>query len=305
MGPAESVHTWAVGLDIGGTNMRAAEVRSDGSVGVVLTDPVDFSPGPPFAQLTALTSKLVDSVPWPPVGIGLGVTGPVDLATGTIDNPHTLPASLQGDVVGALHSASGLQVVVENDANAAAFGEVRFGAAQRGSVVVCITVGTGIGVGVVRDGVVHHGARGTHPEAGHVVVDPGGPSCYCGARGCVEALASATAVAAAGIAAGVIDARGSAKDVHQAASGDARAASIVRRAHGAIAAAARTLVAVHGADTVILAGNAIGDVDALIARVRLDVATYLFTPPGGVLVRPSALHGLAGCVGAAALVLAP
>ncbi len=298
--------TWAVGLDVGGTNMRAAEVRSDGSVGVVLTDPVDFSPGVPFAQLTALTSRLLDAVPrTPPVGIGLGVTGPVDLVTGAVDNPHTLPASLQGDVVGALRSAFGLEVVVENDANVAALGEVRFGAARCGSVVVCITVGTGIGVGVVHEGVVHHGARGTHPEAGHLVVDPAGPRCYCGARGCAEALASATAVAAAGIAAGVIPASGSAKDVHQAAGHDPRAAAIVELAHSAIAAAARTLIAVHGADTVILAGNAIGDVEALLARVRLDVQTYRFAPPGGVSVRPSELRGLAGCVGAAALVLAP
>ncbi|GLP80003.1 ROK family protein [Mycobacterium antarcticum] len=296
---------WAVGLDVGGTNMRAAEVRSDGSVGVVLKEPVDFSARVPFAQLTGLTKKLIDAVPSVPVGVGMGVTGPIDVTTGTIDNPYTLPASLQGDVVEALRTASGLEVVVENDANAAALGEVRYGAGRGGAVVVCITVGTGIGVGVVRDGALHHGAKGTHPEAGHLVVDPAGPLCYCGARGCVEVLASASAVATAGVTAGVIDEGGSAKDVHQAAGDDPRATAIVERARSAIAAAARTLVAVHGADTVILAGNGIGDVDAMMARVRLDVATYLFAPPGGVAVRPSALQGLAGCVGAAALVLAP
>lgn len=298
--------TWAVGLDVGGTNMRAAEVRSDGSVGVVLTDPVDYAPGVRFAQLTALTSRLLDAVPGPPPrGIGVGVTGPVDPATGMIDNPHTLPASLQGDVVGALRSSCGLHVAVENDANAAALGETRFGAARGSSAVVCITVGTGIGVGVVHDGALYHGARGTHPEAGHVVVDASGPCCYCGARGCVEAIASATAVAAAGVAAGVIGASGSARDVHQAADRDAQAAAIVARAHAAIAAAARTLVAVHGADMVILTGNAMGDVDALVTRVGQDVATFRFTAPGGVAVRLSTLGGLAGCLGAAALVLAP
>lgn len=152
----------------------------------------------------------------------------------------------------ALRSSADIEALVENDANAAALGEARFGAARDRAVVVCITVGTGtgIGVGVVRDGILVHGAHGTHPEAGHVVVDPDGPLCYCGAHGCVEVLASATAVVTAATAAGVIGAGGTAKQVHDATGADPRAAAIVARAHNALAALARTLVAVHAGRSV-------------------------------------------------------
>jgi glucokinase len=104
-------------------------------------------------------------------------------------------------------------VWLENDADAAALGEAWVGAGAGAEVVACITVGTGIGCGVVCRGAIFRGARGSHPEFGHHVVDPSGPICYCGSRGCVESLASAPAIARAAIEAGAVAAGARAADV--------------------------------------------------------------------------------------------
>jgi len=302
------VDTWAVGVDLGGTNIRAAEIDPAGTVGAFVSEPVDWhSPSTrPFGQLVGVVAQILSTRQEPPIGIGLGVTGPVDPMTGIIDNPFTLPASLQGDARQPLVDAFSVPVMLENDANVAAVAEMRFGAARGRSVVICITVGTGVGVGVVRDGILHRGAGSAHPEAGHLSVDPAGPQCYCGANGCIESLASGEAVREAGVAAGVMAADGSAKDVHDAADrGDPVATNIVERARRALGLGARNLVAAHSADTVVLAGNALGDKRLMLDAVRSSIEGFPFVPTGGVLVVESQLGGHAGCVGAAALVLGP
>ncbi len=298
---------WAVGVDLGGTNIRAAGVDPDGLVGAVVSEPVDWQvpAQTPFLQLVSVISRVLQGRSDAPEAIGLGVTGPIDPDTGIIDNLFTLPPSLQGDARGALERAFSLPVVFENDANVAAVAETRFGSALGRSVVVCLTVGTGVGVGVVHNGRIHRGSGNTHPEAGHACIDPAGPLCYCGISGCLESLASGRAVLAAGIAAGVVGADGSAREVHEAAArGDASAVTIVERAQRMLALGARNLIAVHAADTVVLAGNALGEAARLIEVVQSEVDSYPFAPKGGVLVTESSLRGLAGCVGAAALAFA-
>ncbi len=295
--------TWALGVDLGGTNVRAAEVNHLGQVGFSHSEPVDYDPARgSFDQLTAVLRHVLQHRSDPPIGIGLGVTGPVHPATGTIANPYTLPPSYQGPVVAVLQERLGLPVRLENDANVAALAEAQFGAGQGKEAVGCITVGTGIGVGIWIRGHLHSGSAGTHPEAGHAQVDPNGPECYCGARGCLESLSSATAVLEAGIVAGVIDRTGSARDVHLAARTDAVAAEIVAKARRALAIGARNLVATHALDTVVLAGNALGDVEKLVSIVQDHVDTYRFGPPGGVMITASQLGGNAGTIGAAGLV---
>ncbi len=294
---------WAVGIDLGGTNIRAAEVDRSGRAGILISQSVDHADDrAPFHQLTAVVRRLIDQVGTPPAGIGAGITGPVDHVTGVIDNPHTLPASLQGDVRSALAQIAAT-VAIENDANCAALGEARHGAGRGHAVVVCITVGTGIGVGVVKDGVLVRGVRGLHPESGHIVVEPGGPLCYCGASGCVESISSARGVIAAAVAADIIDETASAKDVHDLAAADPRAALIVDRARGGIAALSRTLAVAHAADGIVLAGAALGATGPLLARVRGDLAAYAFAPPGGIVVDINSLAAMSGCIGAASLVL--
>jgi glucokinase len=300
--------TWAVGVDLGGTNVRAAEVDDRGSVGLVVSEPVDHhAPAvPAFGQLISVIARVIAHRPDPPAGIGLGVTGPVDPITGVIANPYTLPASYQGDVRAALRDHFTLPIATENDANVAVLAESRFGVARDRSVIVCITVGTGIGVGVSVRGRLHRGAGMTHPEAGHLAVDPSGPPCYCGVAGCLESLASGSALAEAGRRAGIVGADGSARDVHQAAArGDTGAVALVTRARQSLGIGARNLAAVHAADAVVLTGNGLGDVGELVATVQSEVDRYPFAPEGGVMVTASGLKGHAGCLGAASLILTP
>jgi len=296
-----------VGVDLGGTNIRAAEVFPDGTVGRTVAEPVSWDLSDlPFAQLLEVISQVVTAASSPPLGIGLGVTGPVHPRSGIIANPYTLPPSYQGHVRAPLNEHFGVPVVLENDANVAAIAEARFGAGRGRSSTACVTVGTGIGVGVVLDGAVHRGPRGLHPEAGHMVIDANGPQCYCGARGCVESLASATAVMQAARTAGIVGPDATARDVHEASrQGDEGAAAITGRAHLALALCAANLVAVHAVDTIVFAGNAVGDGEALIAKVMTVVSHSAFAPPGGVVILESRLGGYTGCIGAASLVLRP
>lgn len=294
--------TWAVGIDLGGTNVRAAQVDDTGTVGCVLTERLDpHRSAIPFAQLIDMTGALIDKAAGdPPVGVGIGATGPVDPVTGVISNPDTLPGAFQGPVADALSAATGLPVWLENDADAAALGEAWTGAGAGAHVLVCITIGTGIGVGVVRDGQIFRGTSGSHPEPGHHVVDPSGPACYCGASGCVESLASSPAVLRAAALSGALPDGASPADVFAAASHNPVCALIVDRARSALCTAVLNLIAIHAPDLVVLTGNGHGDLDELLQRARQQVSGYQFAPPG-IEICGSALGGLAGCVGAARL----
>jgi glucokinase len=262
--------------------------------------------GRSFGQLTDMIGALIEKLdPVPPVGIGIGATGPVDPERGLISNRHTLPAAFQGPVAGKLSEAFGIPVRLENDADAAALGESWTGAASGAEVAACVTVGTGIGCGVIRHGKIVRGASGSHPEFGHHVVDPSGPACYCGAHGCVESLASAPAITRAAISAGAAAAGAGAADVFAAVTHNAGCRAVVERARLSLANAVVNLVALQAPDVIVLTGNGIGDPEALIGDVRRRLAGYVFTPPGGVRVGLSRLDGMAGCIGAARLVLQP
>jgi glucokinase len=127
-------------------------------------------------------------------GIGIGCAGPLDSVTGTLGNVNNLPGWKGGNPVNILSREFGVTTALENDANAAALGELRWGAGKSKTRFLYVTVGTGIGVSVVLDGEVYRGADGFHPEIGHHVIDPSGPLCSCGVHGCWESLAAGPAM---------------------------------------------------------------------------------------------------------------
>jgi glucokinase len=128
-------------------------------------------------------------------GIGIGATGPVDPLTGILGDVYTLPGWMGCNLVTPLAEHFGVSVAVENDADAMALGEAIHGAGKGKDSVVCITVGTGIGGGIMLNGQVYRGVKGNHPELGHQIIEPDGPLCTCGQRGCWEALACGPAMA--------------------------------------------------------------------------------------------------------------
>jgi len=153
---------------------------------------------------------------------------------------------------------------------------------------------------VIRENQIFYGAGGSHPEAGHHVVIPGGPACYCGALGCVESVASGAAVLRDALATGTVPEGASAADVFAAAGHVPALGRIVARARAALCTAVLNLVAMHAPDLVVLTGNGHGDLAALVEQARQQLRGYRLAPPG-VQVRESALGGMAGCVGAARL----
>jgi glucokinase len=129
-------------------------------------------------------------------GIGVGCTGPVDPMTGRLGWIEFLPGWEGTNLVDELQYVFGVTAFLENDADAAALGELAWGAGKDAKRFIYVTVSTGIGVGMVFDGRLYRGADGAHPELGHHVIDPSGPKCFCGAHGCWESLASGPALAA-------------------------------------------------------------------------------------------------------------
>ena len=129
-------------------------------------------------------------------GIGVGCTGPVDPMTGTLEQIQFLPGWQGCHLTAELQNAFGVTAFLENDADAAALGELAWGAGRGAKRFIYVTVSTGIGGGLVIDGRLYRGVDGAHPEIGHHVIDLAGPKCFCGARGCWESLASGPALAA-------------------------------------------------------------------------------------------------------------
>jgi glucokinase len=132
----------------------------------------------------------------PITGIGIGSTGPVDPMRGEFGDVDFLPGWRGKSPVKDLAQIFSVQVALENDGDAAALAEAGWGAGRNRNRLIYVTVGTGIGGGIVIDGQLYRGVEGAHPEIGHHIVDPAGPKCTCGFRGCWESLAAGPAMVA-------------------------------------------------------------------------------------------------------------
>jgi glucokinase len=184
-------------LDVGGTKLAAAVVDEAGAVGARARTPTP--PGTDPEALFAVTAKLLDEVRGQ-AGVeleacGVGSGGPMS-AGGTLVSPLNIPAWRQFPLRDRLAAHLGLPVTVENDAKALALGEGWIGVAAGTRDFLAMVVSTGVGGGIVLDGRLLDGAGGNAGHIGHVIVVPGGRPCVCGARGCLEAEASGTAIAA-------------------------------------------------------------------------------------------------------------
>lgn len=185
-------------VDIGGSKIAVAAVHGEGRIIVSRTCPTAPAEGPE-AGLDRIVRMLRDcarEINEPVTGIGIGCTGSIDPLDGVLGSVDLLPGWSGFPLVARLREEFQVEAAMENDADAAAMAESAWGAGRTASRFLYITVGTGIGTGFIVDGYPYRGAGGSHPEAGHHTVDPCGPECYCGARGCWESLASGPAMAA-------------------------------------------------------------------------------------------------------------
>src|SRR5437016_12370340 len=190
--------TFAIGVDLGGTNLRIAAVDSNGRVLEKITTGTQVAKGRGYvinemsSTVRTLAAKLRSTGSF--AGIGIGVPGIIDMQTGMLHESPNLPGWDNYPVRDEIERKLGTTVVLENDANVAALGEEWLGAASTVADMCMVTLGTGVGGGIVLQGRIWHGMMGMAGELGHMPVDSEGPPCGCGSRGCLEQYASATAI---------------------------------------------------------------------------------------------------------------
>ena len=189
---------FAIGVDLGGTNLRIAAVSEAGELLEKITTATRAATGPDAvigemaAAIEEIAAKFRSTGAL--LGVGIGVAGIIDARTGTLRESPNLPGWNDYPVRAEIERRLKAAVVLENDANAAAAGEAWRGAARHFDSMCMITLGTGVGGGLIFQGRVWQGMTGMAGELGHICINPKGPRCGCGAAGCVEQYASATAV---------------------------------------------------------------------------------------------------------------
>ena len=189
---------YAVGVDLGGTNLRVALVDDQGSmVEKLVTPTVELRTSERvIARMCEHIQQLIHShkSSGPLHGIGISIPGIIDLDTGILRESPNLPGWYDYPVREEVERRLGTRVILENDANAAAMGEFWLGAAREYDSTCMLTLGTGVGGGIIIKGALWHGMTGMAGEPGHTTVDPDGPPCPWGNRGCLEQFAGATAI---------------------------------------------------------------------------------------------------------------
>ena len=251
--------TYSIGVDLGGTNLRIAAVDEQAQVleRVTLGTQAALGRDRVLDDMCAAVRRTADKYQNKAslAGIGIGVPGIIDLRTGMLRESPNLPGWADYPVRVEIEKRLGTRVILENDANAAALGEKWLGAGRDFDDMAMITLGTGVGGGLILGGRIWHGMTGMAGEFGHITVEPDGHPCGCGGRGCAEQYASATAVLrmareaiASGRASGLLraassDPEFSAKAVYNLAiQGDQEAKEIFRRVGRAIGIVLATLV---------------------------------------------------------------
>ena len=220
---------YSIGLDLGGTNLRAAAVSRDGKMLDKVSGKTQYSEG-----REAILHDMVEAIETIRqrlgvehlAGIGIGVPGFISLKEGIIRNCNNIVSLENFPIRDEIARRLGTKIILENDANAAALGEKWIGAGRDVDDLVMLTLGTGVGGGVISNGRVLRGIYGMAGELGHITVVPNGNPCGCGNRGCVEKHASATYVTAQARMLG-LGAELSARDVYDLAKGGNEKAQMI------------------------------------------------------------------------------
>lgn len=307
----------AVGVDIGGTKMLGVLIDTDAPTAVLETHKV-ATPSGTAAVLDALVGLVAALADGPSVPVGVGVPGLVDRDDRFRYGPN-LPDVEDVALGSVLGERLGRRVAADNDATCATIAEFRAGAGVGYADGVLLTIGTGIGGGIVVDGRVRHGANGFAGEPGHMVIDPNGPLCPCGRRGCWERFASGSGLGRMGRDAAVA---GRLADAVRRAGGETEAVRgehVVASARAAdpdaglvlddfawwLAAGIANLVDLLDPGVVILGGGVMEAEDVLLERVRSALPPQVL----GAEHRPvvdvvaAALGERAGAIGAALMAL--
>jgi glucokinase len=297
---------YSIGVDLGGTNLRAAAIDENGRQlerHSIVTPNREARPEEIVASVVALVRGVQERVGRDDLlGVGIGVPGYIKMDTGVIIGAANLPLTgfpIRDD----LQRRLGIPILLENDANAAALGEYWMGAGRGVKNLFLLTLGTGIGGGIIVDGKVLHGFAGMAGEPGHMTVYPDGNPCGCGNQGCLEKHASATAVVGMARMLGLGENGITSADVYQmAAAGNSKAKVVFECMGRALGIALATLINLFNFPLYLLSGGPLPAWDAfapsMFAEVNRRSYTYSRTD---TKIEKAALGSEAGLYGAAYL----
>jgi glucokinase len=320
---------YTIGVDLGGTNLRIAAVEEAGHLMEKLTLGAQVALGRDH-----VVSEMCDAIRQVAKrqgsgelrGIGIGVPGIIDMHTGMVRQSPNLPDWIDYPAQSVIEKQLGTRVFLENDANAAALGEKWLGAARDFNDMAMLTLGTGVGGGIVLGGRIWHGMTGMAGEIGHMTVEPDGVPCKCGNQGCLEQYASATAVVrmakeaitggAKGLARAATEAEFNSKTVYNlAVQGDEDARKIFRRVGRALGIALSGLVNALNLPMYVVGGGVSSAWDAfapsIFEELRWRSMVYKATAPESAsaedktLITRALLGSDAGLYGAARLPMVP
>lgn len=287
-----------LGLDLGGTNIKVATLSgTDNGFEVLTTDSVETGaangPEAVAANLIEVGSKVTGAQPMNT--LGLGVPGHFDRETGQILLFPNLPGNWEGfPLRDRVESGLGIPTWMINDARAFTLAEGILGAGKGCNTVACVTLGTGVGGGIMIEGKLHRGAFGVAGEIGHQTVIPDGPQCGCGNRGCVEALTKADVLAS-------LAGKETAAEVFEAARhGEAESVDAVAQVAGVLGIGLSNVVTLIGPDRIVVGGGIAEAGDLVLDRIEEAVKSRVtLVPTDKIEIVPAHFGRFAGAVGAA------
>lgn len=303
----------ALGVDVGGTNVKAGLVSADGKLIALTSWPTESQYG--FSHFVAALKHNItalaheNGLSWSDIdSVGLGLPGFLDLESNLLIHAVNLGWADNVPVVSLLQSELNKPVVMDNDANLAALGEVWIGAGRGAKSALCITLGTGVGAGIIIDGHVYRGVSSMAGEIGHIPMKVDGELCNCGQRGCLETLVSATALARIGAQAGLISPKGevgtvSCEDVfHLAKTGDSAAQELIDNMIDWLARGLTIAANILNPQVIVISGGVVHAGEALFQPLQKLFSEYaLHRVADSCRVLPAELGSNAGVLGAARL----
>ena len=271
---------YSIGVDLGGTNLRAAAVSREGRILDKTAGKTQLSEG-----RDAVITDIVDGIITMRdrctggrlAGVGIGVPGFIEIEKGFVVGSNNLPALEGFPVRDEIERRLGTPVILENDANAAALGEKWIGAGRNVKDLVLLTLGTGIGGGIISNGRVLHGFVGMAGEIGHMTVIPNGNPCGCGNTGCLEKHASATAISSMARLMSVGDDLTSADVYHLALEGEKRCLRIFESMGVALGIAIGNLVNIFNFPLYLLSGGPLPAWDLFAPSMMAEIERRSFT----------------------------
>jgi glucokinase len=292
-------------VDIGGTKIAVGIVDGNGKVLAkreTATNPENYTEG--IDSIATMLREAAQEAKAELTGIGIGSTGPVDPMKGEFGDVDFLPGWRGKSPVKDLEKIFSIRAALENDGDAAALAEAGWGSGRNRSRLIYVTVGTGIGGGIILDGQLYRGVDGAHPEIAHQVIDLNGPPCTCGFRGCWESLAAGPAMATwykTQAPANPESASITAKQICELArQGDALAMKVIERESLYLALGLANLLNLFAPEAIVLSGSVMKSADLLLDRIRSVILSGCrFVPADKTEIALASLGDDANLIGAA------